>query len=530
MHMKKRRVLKGLAALTLGARMSRSVSAAAQSPHPSDLTATLAALASGGTTSLALVRQSLARIHQFDQRGPKINAVIELNPDAIDAARALDHERKSGKLRSPLHGVPILIKDNVATGDRMKTTAGSLALAEHPAHADAHIVKRLREAGLVIIGKTNLSEWANFRSSRSLSGWSGRGGLTRNPYALDRNTSGSSSGSGAAVAAGYVPFAVGTETDGSIVSPAQINGLVGLKPTLGLVSRHGIIPIAESQDTAGPMSCTVHDAALLLQVLAGKDPADPITTKAPAAPDYVTALRKDGLRGARLGVVRGYFGSNPDVNALIDDAIKVLVAQGAVIVDPVALPDPATYGDAETTVLLHEFKTGMASYLAEFAPNSGLHGLADLIAWNRREAGREMPFFGQDLMEKADATQGLHAKVYLDARAHCIEVTRTKGIEKALADGHLDALIAPTGGPAWMTDFVNGDNSGFSFSGPAAVAGLPHLTVPAGLVHGLPVGLSFVGAAWSEATLLRLGYAYEQASHARQLPTYVAHIPLPGSA
>ncbi len=496
-------------------------------PSESDLGVVLDGLAHGRLSSVALVRQAQQRIAAMDRKGPKLGAVIELNPDALQIARQLDAERKQGKQRSPLHGVPILLKDNIATGDRMLTTAGSLALAAHPAVADASLVKRLRDAGLVILGKTNLSEWANFRSSRSLSGWSGRGGLTRNPYVLDRNTSGSSSGSAAAVAANYVALAVGTETDGSVVSPAQLCGLVGLKPTLGLVSRHGIIPIAASQDTAGPMTRTVRDSAMLLQVMAGHDPADPITLQAPATPDYAAALRKDGLKGARIGVVRAQFGSHPEVMAAVDRALAVMKAQGAEIIDPVTLTDPATYSDAENDVLLYEIKDNMAQWLAEFAPNSGFKTLADLAAWNVQHADREMAFFGQELFEKAIATDGLKAQKYLDARAKCLQLARTEGIEKTLAEHRLDALVAPTGAPAWVSDFVNGDNSGFSFSAPAAVAGLPHLTVPCGLVRGLPVAVSFVGAAWSEATLLRLGYAYEQASKARREPRYLATLPLP---
>lgn len=499
-------------------------------PHSgagADASDMIQALQAGKTSALRLTRAALARIHALDRRGPKLGAIIEINPEAESIARALDAERRQGKLCGPLHGLPIVIKDNIATGDRMLTTAGSLALAGAPAAADAFVARRLREAGLVIVAKSNLSEWANYRSTRSLSGWSGRGGLTRNPYALDRNASGSSSGSAVAVAADYVPFSIGTETDGSIVSPAQINGVVGLKPTLGLVSRHGIIPIAASQDTAGPMARTVRDAALLLQVLAATDPADPATRDAPAAPDYLAGLRPDALRGARLGVVRSQFGSNTRANALVEEAIRLMAAQGAVIVDPVELPDPQGYGDAEGEVLAHEFKTGMADWLAEFAPHSGFRSLADLAEWNRKEARRELGFFDQELFDKAIATEGLGAQKYLDARAKCLQLARSEGIEKALKDHQLDALVAPTGDPSWTNDFINGDHFGASFSTPAAVAGLPHLTVPAGLVFGLPVAVSFVGAAWSEARLLQLGYAYEQASQARQAPRMLATLPLP---
>jgi amidase len=498
-------------------------------PGHADAASVLAALAAGHTSALALTHQALARIRAVDRRGPNLGAMIELNPEAETIARALDAERKQGRVRGPLHGLPVVIKDNLATADRMKTTAGSLALAAHPAKADSTLVRRLRDAGLVIVGKTNLSEWANFRSSRSLSGWSGRGGLTRNPYALDRNTSGSSSGSAVAVAADYVPFSIGTETDGSIVSPAQINGIVGLKPTLGLLSRHGIIPIAASQDTAGPMARTVRDAALLLQVLAGPDPADPATSAAPAIPDYLAGLSTDGLKGTRIGVVRSQFGNNPLVTERVEAALRVMAAQGAIIVDPVTLPAPDSYGDAETEVLLHEFKVGMAEYLAKFAPDSGFRTLADLAEWNRQHAAQELGFFGQDQFDKAIATEGLQTAKYLEARAKCVQLARTEGIEKTLAEHQLDALLAPTGDPSWTSDFVNGDHFGASFSTPAAVAGLPHLTVPCGLVFGLPVSVSLVGAAWSEAKLLLMGYAYEQASQERRAPKYLATLPLPAA-
>ena len=526
-----RRTLMKLSALAVGGaavQRGHAAPAPATTPSEGDLTTALQALQRGQISAVGLVRQAQLRISALDRKGPMLGAVIELNPDALAIAQQLDAERKQGRLRSALHGVPILLKDNIATGDRMRTTAGSLALADRPAAADAALVKRLRDAGMVVLGKTNLSEWANFRSTRSLSGWSGRGGLTRNPYVLDRNASGSSSGSAVAVAANYVPLAVGTETDGSIVSPAQLSGVVGLKPTLGLVSRHGIIPLAASQDTAGPMARTVRDAALLLQVLAGRDAADAATLQAPAVvPDYVAGLRADGLKGARLGVVRAQFGTNPEVIAAVDRALAVMAAQGAEIVEGVTLPDPASYSDAETEVLLHEFKADIPRWLAEFAPHAGFATLADLAAWNVRHADREMAFFGQELFDKALVTEGLQAAKYLEARAKCVKLARTEGIEQALAEHRLDALVAPTGAPAWVNDFVNGDNVGFSFSTPAAVAGLPHLTVPCGLVHGLPVAVSFVGAAWSEALLLRLGYAYEQASHARQSPKYLATLPLP---
>jgi len=497
-------------------------------PGAADVDAMAARLAAGTTSAAALARAGLQRIESLDRRGPALHAVIERNPDAVALAAARDAARKAARRTvGPLDGIPILIKDNIATADRMLTTAGSLVLANAPAARDAFIVRRLREAGAVLLGKTNLSEWANIRSTRSTSGWSARGGLTRNPYVLDRSPSGSSSGSAAAVAAGYVAVAVGTETDGSIVSPASICGLVGIKPTVGLVSRDGIIPIAHSQDTAGPIATTVRDAAALLGVLAGRDDNDPATRDAPAAPDYLAACRADALRGARIGVVRAMFGTQPGVRALADAAIARMTELGATIVDPVELPPTRDYEDAELEVLLTELRLDLEGYLARFAPQAPVRNLRELVDWNLANAAREMSFFGQELFERALQAGPIDGPAYAAARATCLRLARTEGIERALAQHKLDALVAPTGDPAWVTDMVNADHSGQSFSTPAAVAGLPHVTVPAGLIDGLPVGISFVGGAYQEAALIALAYAFEQATRARQAPRFLPTLALP---
>ena len=485
-----------------------------------------AAMQSGKLTARALVGAYHARIRVIDRAGPRLNSIIELNPDAAAIAAELDRERKAKGARGPLHGIPILIKDNIATADRMQTTAGSLALLGVKPPRDAHIVTRLREAGAVILGKTNLSEWANIRSTRSTSGWSARGGLPRNPYALDRNTRGSSSGSAAAAAASLAAAAVGTETDGSITSPSAINGVVGIKPTVGLISRNGIIPIAHSQDTAGPMARTVADAALLLTAMAGTDPRDDATREANArAVDYTRHLARNGLAGARIGVVRANFGGRNDlVSAVVERALPVLKAAGAILIDPVELPNVAKYAQSELEVLLYELKVDLAAYLSEFAPGSPIRSLKDLIDFNERERDREMPYFGQELFLRADAKGDLDSKEYLDALANNHRYARAEGIDQVLNEHRLDALVAPTTGPAWLTDFYKGDSSGGGFSSPAAVAGYPHITVPAGFVHGLPAAISFVGTAWSEATLIRLAYAYEQASRQRRSPTFAKSV------
>ena len=485
-----------------------------------------AAMQSGKTSSQALVRAYLARIKAYDKSGPRINSVIEVNPDALIIARELDKERKAGKVRGPLHGIPVLIKDNIATSDKMQTTAGSLALVGSRAARDAFIVTRLRDAGAVILGKTNLSEWANFRSSRSTSGWSSRGGLTKNPYALDRNTSGSSSGSGAAAAAGFATLTVGTETDGSIISPPNSNGIVGIKPTVGLVSRSGIIPISASQDTAGPMTRSVGDAAVLLSVLAATDPKDGATAEANArAQDYTKFLDRDGLKGKRIGVVKSQFGGRNDLaSAVIEKSLEVLRAQGATLVDIAELPGAGKYGASEFEVLLYEFKAGIAAYLAEYAPSSPIKSLADVMAFNEQNRDKMMPFFQQETVVRAVAKGGLDSKEYLDALANNLKFSRAEGLDKALADNKLDALVAPSGSPAWLTDFIRGDFSGGGFSQAAAVAGYPHITVPAGFVQGLPVGISFVGAAWSEPQLIAMAYAFEQASKARRAPKFAKSV------
>jgi amidase len=491
---------------------------AALDPAQLSATALVAELSAGRLTSDRLVQESLARIDAIDRKGPCINSVIELNPEARAIAKALDAERKAGQLRGPLHGLPVLLKDNIATGDRMRTSAGSLALAGVRAERDAYLVKRLREAGAVILGKTNLSEWANIRSTRSTSGWSGRGGLTRNPYALDRSTSGSSSGTGAAIAAGLAPLGVGTETDGSIVSPSSINGLVGLKPTVGRISRDGIIPISHTQDTAGPMTRTVADAALLYAALAGPDAADAITTTQPAT--GVSRLAPDALKGQRLGIARNYLTGWDEADALFGRAVEQLRALGAEVVDDIGLP-AVSYGDAELDVLLYELKAGLAQWLPKFTPQAPVQNLAHIMAFNIAHRGEEMALFGQELFEKAQALGGLDTPAYREALATCARGARTEGLDRAFDTHRLDAIIAPTGGVAWLIDPIAGDHYTGSFSTPAAVAGYPHLTVPCGLVRGLPLGLSFVGRPWSEWQLLAYGHAYEQAAMARCAPRFL---------
>jgi amidase len=485
-----------------------------------------ARLRSGADTSRSLVQQYLSRIDALDQRGPAINAVIELNPDSLTIASQLDDERKAGRLRGPLHGIPVLIKDNIDTADKMRTTAGSLALAENVAARDAFVAERLRAAGAVILGKTNLSEWANFRSTHSTSGWSGRGGQTRNPYALDRTPSGSSSGSGSGTAACFCAAAIGTETDGSVTSPSAAAALVGIKPTIGLVSRSGIIPIAHSQDTAGPMARTVRDAAILLSAIAGADPRDPATSvaSARAARDYTTTLDKNGLRGARIGVARKRFtGYHPETDKVFEQALDLMKKQGATIIDPADIATAGQTDDSEFDLLLYEFKTDLNAYLGRLAPNVAVHSLADVIAFNAKNASRELRYFGQEIMQQAQKKGPLTEKKYLDELAKNRRLMGAQGIDATLAKYRLDAIVAPTQGPAWLIDLVNGDAGGLSsFTSPAAVAGYPHVTVPMGFVRGLPVGLSFVGRAWSEPTLLKLAYAFEQAAPARRKPTFAS--------
>jgi len=488
-------------------------------------------LADGSLEAVSLAQAYLDRIKSIDAAGPQLRSVIELNPDALEIARALDQERAAKGVRGPLHGVPVLIKDNIATADRMATTAGSLALVGAKAPRDAHLVSRLRAAGAVILGKTNLSEWANIRSTRATSGWSARGGFTKHAYALDRNPSGSSSGSGTAAAASLATLAVGTETDGSITSPASVQNLVGLKPTVGLVSRDGIVPISHSQDTAGPMVRSVHDCAVLLAALAGHDARDAATKPmaSRASVDYVAALQGErGLKGARIGVARGFFTQHDRVDPVIEEALRTLKSLGAVIVDPVELPPAERYGAAEFEILLTECKHGLNAYLAEFGAGAPVKTLADVIAFNQREAAREMPYFSQELFVQAQEKGGLASAPYRKAVETCRREARG-GLMRAFSKHKLDAIVAPTGGLAWLTDTVNGDHYSASFTAPAAVAGFPHLTVPAGWALGLPVGLSFVGTAWSEATLLRLGHAFEQATKQRRAPQFLASVGRPGS-
>lgn len=491
-----------------------------------------AAMQSGRVSARRLTEMYLERIERIDRRGAALKSVIETNPDAHSIADALDRERKAGRLRGPLHGVPVLIKDNIDTADKMLTTAGSLALVGAKPRRDAFIVERLRAAGAVIIGKTNLSEWANFRSTHSSSGWSGRGGQTRNPYALDRNPCGSSSGTGAAVSANLALVGVGTETDGSVVCPSGACGIVGIKPTLGLVSRSGIIPIAHSQDTAGPMARTVADAAALLQALAAEDPADRVagngTTVVIWARGVAGALDPAGLRGARIGVARKFFGFNDHVDKLMADAIDLMKREGATVVDPADLPSHGKFDAAEFEVLLYEFKADLNKYLASLAPGDHPRTLKQLIEFNERHRDREMPYFGQELFVRAEGKGPLTEPAYLKALRMSKLLSQAQGIDAVMSKHKLDALVAPTGGPAWTTDLVNGDHFTGGSSTPAAVAGYPNVQVPAGYVYGLPVGISFFGRAYTEAKLIRLAYAFEQATRHRQPPRLLPAADLKG--
>jgi amidase len=482
----------------------------------------------GRYTSRRLVELYLERIEKIDRSGPTLRSVIEVNPEALAIADALDAERKTKGARGPLHGVPILIKDNIDTADKMMTTAGSLALEGSIAARDAFVVERLRAAGAVILAKTNLSEWANFRSTKSTSGWSGRGGQVKNPYVLDRNPCGSSSGSGAAIAANLAAAAIGTETDGSIVCPSTVSGLVGIKPTVGLVSRAGIIPISHSQDTAGPMTRTVADAAALLEAIAGVDPRDGKTKQsAGKAVAFVKALNAEALRGARIGVARKrYFGYSPVTDRLMDAAIADLKARGAVIVDPADIATAGQFEDCEFEILLYEFKADLNAYLKGLGPAAKVHSLDDVIEFNEREKAREMPFFGQEILLMAQKKGPLTSAGYQKAVATCRALSRTKGIDAVMMKHRLDAIVAPTGSPAWPTDLVNGDHFLGASSTPAAVAGYPNITVPAGHVHGLPVGISFIGRPWTDAKLIGLAYAYEQATKHRRPPTFLPTLDL----
>jgi amidase len=510
-----------------------SLEASTPSPRGSDLVEERsisdlqADLSAGRTTSEALVAAYLARISAMDRAGPTLQAVISLSPNAAADARALDAERRAGRVRGPLHGIPVLLKDNIETRD-LPTTAGSLALSDNLTGRDAPMAARLREAGAILIGKANLSEWANYRSTRSISGWSAMGGLVRNPYALDRNACGSSSGSGAAGAASYAAATIGTETSGSIVCPSSMNGLVGLKPTVGLVSRTGVVPISHTMDTPGPMTRSVMDAALVLTAIVGADPADKATADADRRKtDYTAALKPEALKGRRLGVLRIGLGGHPGTDKLFEQALVDLRAAGAELVDIKQPPDQQAIGAHTGIIMQTEFKAGIASYLATAAPAVKVRTLADLIAFNKESAAREMPLFGQEIFELAEARTGLDDPKYIEALAAGKRLAR-EGIDGTLAADKLNAIIAITGGPAAFSDpagVARGAAINVATILPA-LSGYPHLTVPMGLANGLPVGISFIGPAWSDADLLAMGYAYEQATMRRVPPTYVRSLSL----
>jgi amidase len=481
---------------------------------------------SGKYSARAIAEKYLARIAAIDKSGPRLTSVIETNPDALEIAEALDKERKEKGPRGQLHGIPVLIKDNIATADRMMTTAGSLALVGSKPPRDAFIAQKLREAGAVILGKTNLSEWANIRSNHSISGWSGRGGQTKNPYALDRNPCGSSSGTGAGISANLAAVGIGTETDGSIVCPSSANGLAGIKPTVGLVSRSRIIPISHTQDTAGPMCRTVRDAALLLGAIVGGDVDDKATVSSDGKffKDYTQFLNADGLKGARLGVLRKAFGFNPAVDKLMEAALEVMRKQGATVVDPVEIETSGKFGETEFLGFMYELKADLNSYLAWLGPNAPVKTLKEIIEFNERNAAKEMPFFGQENFLKAEEKGPLTTEEYLDAIKKNRELAGKEGIDATMDKHKLDAIVAPTGGPAWLTDIVNGDSFGGGSSEFAAAAGYPNVNVAAGFAFGLPVGISFFGRAWSEPVLIKLAYAYEQATKFRKAPRFLPHV------
>jgi amidase len=482
-----------------------------------------AAMDAGELTSRALVQWCLDRIARIDRAGPRLNAIIEVNPDALDIARSLDEERQRSGSRGQLHGIPVVLKDNIATTDRMETTAGSLALLGTKPRREAYVVKRLRAAGAVILGKTNLSEWANFRSSSSSSGWSARGGQVRNPYVLDRSPCGSSSGSAVAVAASLAAASIGTETDGSVLCPSAVNSVVGIKTTLGLVSRAGVVPIAHSQDTVGPMARTVADAAFLLGAIVGVDKDDPSTwsSAGKSQQDYSRFLKRDGMKGARIGVPRQvYFGYSDAADAIAEGAIRKMRRMGAIIVDPADIPTAKTMGEGEMQVLLHEFKADLNQYLSELA-SSKVKSLKEVIAFNEAHREKELKYFGQDLFLKAEETSSLRESKYLRALKKDLRLSRKEGIDYVMNKHRLDALVAPTSSPPWVIDHVNGDPHLGGSSQPTALAGYPAITVPAGFVFGLPVGITFMGRAYSEPTLIRLAYAFEQATHHRVSPKFV---------
>ena len=488
-----------------------------------------AAMEEGRLTARGITELYLARMEAIDEDGsgrPGLHSIIEVNPEALGIADALDKERKESGPRGPLHGIPVLLKDNVGTSDRMTTTAGSLALEGSIPEGDSFVAERLRAAGAVLLAKTNLSEWANFRSTRSSSGWSARGGQCRNPYVLDRNPCGSSSGSGAATSANLGAVSIGTETDGSIVCPSNANGLVGLKPTVGLVSRAGIVPISRSQDTAGPMTRTVEDAAILLSALTGVDPRDPATSASEGrgAPDYTRFLDANGLSGKRVGVARQLFGFHSGVDRVMEAALEEMKRLGAEVIDPVELPSGDDLGESEMEVLLHEFKADLNLYLAGLGDGAPVKTLADIIAFNESNREREMPYFEQELFLRAEAKGPLTDKAYLDALARNHRLSRSEGIDRVLRQHQLSAIAAPTGGPAWTTDLVNGDHFSGGSSTHAAVAGYPNVTVPAGEVQSLPVGISLFGAAWSEPVLISIAYCFEQATKFRRKPGFLASL------
>jgi amidase len=481
------------------------------------------ALKSGKYTAHSITELYLQRIDALDKKGPSLHSVIETNPDALKIAQDLDAERKAKGPRGPLHGIPVLIKDNIDSSDNMTTTAGSLALAGSKPQQDSFIAKRLREAGAVILGKANLSEWANIRSNHSSSGWSARGGQCRNPYALDRNPCGSSSGSGSATAANLTALSIGTETDGSIVCPSSTCGIVGIKPTVGLISRAGVIPISHTQDTAGPMCRTVTDAAILLGALTGVDPRDAATaaSQGKSQNDYTSFLDPNGLKGKRIGVVRSEFGFNAAVDKLMTEAIDVLKKGGAEIVDPANIDSMKDMGNAEIEVLLHELKADLNAYLASLGPSAPVKTLKEIIEFNEKNADRELVYFGQELFIQAEAKGALTDAKYLAAAKKCKELAAEKGIDAVMAKNRLDAFISPTNGPAWTTDHVNGDHFGGGSSTGPAVAGYPSITVPCGFVSGLPIGISFSGKAWSEPTLIAIAFAFEQATKHRRSPKFL---------
>ena len=487
-----------------------------------------AGMRSGRYTARSITELYLGRINEIDKQGPSVNAVIELNPDALAIADELDKERASGHVRSPMHGIPVLIKDNIGTSDKMTTTAGSLALEGSIPVRDSYVAQKLRESGAIILGKTNLSEWANFRSSRSTSGWSGRGGQTLNPYALDRNPSGSSSGSGVAAAANLCAVSIGTETNGSIVGPSTYNGIVGIKPTVGLIGRTGIIPISYNQDTAGPMARTVSDAVVLLSCLTGIDPLDDMTRQSEGRShkDYTAFLDPNGLRGKRIGIARNYAGFHNEVDSLFEEAVQAMKDSGAIIVDPANIESRGKLGDAGYEVMLYEFKDGINRYLTSLGNGVEVKSLADLIKFNEKNRAREMPWFEQEIFIKAQERGDLSTPEYLDALKRTQRLSREEGIDSTLRKHNLNAIVAPTGGPAHITDWINGDHFLGGSSSPAAQSGYPNITVPCGFIHGLPVGISFFSTAYSEPVLLSIAYAYEQTTKRRKAPGFLERVDL----